>query len=374
LQISLVISSLASGGAEKVMATMANYWATSNNSVTLITLSPRNTDFYQLHPQVKRVSLNLVDVSPDLCSAVSNNLRRVKRLREEIRRDTPDVVISFMDTTNVLTLLATVGSPTPAVVSERIDPRYHRINWIWAALRRLLYHRARAVVVQSEDVRGWAESVNHKNGVWVIPNPLNGAQCEAESKSDRSVSALPQGRLVVAMGRLVPQKGFDLLIQAFARCARKAHNWSLVILGDGEESGRLKTLAVELGIGARVSLAGRVAQPLAILRRAHLFTLSSRYEGFPNALLEAMACGLPVISFDCPSGPREIVRDGIDGVLVPPSNVAELAAAMERLMLDDEERRRLGLRAQEVTQRFGLERIMGIWNVLLDQITGTVTQ
>src|SRR5205807_1512992 len=156
LRISLVISSLASGGAEKVMATIANYWAEKDNSVTLITLGPQSTDFYQLHPKVKRVALNLARVSHNPLSGLLNNLRRLKRLREEIRRDSPAVVLSFMDTTNVLTLVATFGLRIPVIVSEHIDPRQHRISRVWESLRRLMYPYAKTVVVLTEELRGWA--------------------------------------------------------------------------------------------------------------------------------------------------------------------------------------------------------------------------
>ena len=371
MRICLVISSLSAGGAERVLSLMASYWAGKGHDVTLMTLDSKGSDFYVVDLRVKRVGLDLMRASRHQLAGAFNNARRLWVLRQAIRRAEPDVVVSFMAETNVLVLLASRGLEPGVIVSERVDPSRHSIGTVWSWLRKQAYHQANCVVVQSEQVRDWfAGSVRNERLV-IIPNPISVMN---EPDAGASLADVTKGQAnrptVIGMGRMTRQKGFDLLLKAFARAVRGLPDWQLVLLGDGEERAALDELAERLGLAGRVFFPGRVQTPQAVLRQAELFVLSSRYEGFPNALLEAMSCALPVISFDCPSGPSEIIRDGTDGLLVPAEDVEALASTMTMLMRDPAQRARLAARAARVTDRFGMEGVMALWDEVVEAAIG----
>jgi GalNAc-alpha-(1->4)-GalNAc-alpha-(1->3)-diNAcBac-PP-undecaprenol alpha-1,4-N-acetyl-D-galactosaminyltransferase len=166
------------------------------------------------------------------------------------------------------------------------------------------------------------------------------------------------------------QKGFDLLIEAFARLTPKYPGWELRIIGEGTDRAALERLATERGVALRVRFCGWLNDPQPVLAGSELFVLSSRWEGFPNALLEAMACGVPAVSFDCDSGPSEIIRDRVDGLLVPPDDVSALASALDHLMDDAALRREMGDRAREVVTRFSCARFFAQWDNVVRGVLG----
>jgi glycosyltransferase involved in cell wall biosynthesis len=175
---------------------------------------------------------------------------------------------------------------------------------------------------------------------------------------------------VVSFGRLGPQKGFDVLLRAFAAVSPAHPDWELAIFGAGPDLESLRALAGDLGLQGRIRFPGRVKDPHAVMRCAGLYVLSSRFEGFPNALCEAMACGMPVIATDCPTGPREIITDGVDGLLVPNEDAAAMASAMDRLMGDEALRKELGSRASLIAARFSLDAVMSQWEAVLREKCG----
>lgn len=358
MRVALFISSLSAGGAERVIVYIANHLAHLGHHVVLVTFAGDGSSFYHVDPSVERIH---VDVRKRAFIKGAFQLEQLTSLRAVLRALGPDVAVSFIVKANILVLLAAMGLATPVVISDRLDPRAHPLDPTRRVLRRLLYPCATRVVVQTNSALSFYPPSVRRNAT-VVPNPV--PRPPEPDIADRPNHAR-HAPLVVAMGRLHEQKGFDLLLRAFSRVRERHPGWRLEIWGEGEERERLRRMAVELGVAEYVRLRGLTNDPYEVMYGADLFVVSSRREGFPNALCEAMACGRAVISFDCASGPADIIRHGTDGLLVPAGDVSGLADAMDRLMADQSERRRLGVNARSVAERFSASRVMAQWTDLL---------
>jgi glycosyltransferase involved in cell wall biosynthesis len=358
MKLALVISSLGMGGASRVMSLLANYWAERGDEVILITLDTVDTDAFALHPAILRVALDMMRDSDGLAAALSNNARRLLGLRRSIAAAGASVVLSFEDRTNVMVVVATLGMRIRRVVCERTDVMQHRIGRIWPVLRRMTYPLAAGLVVQTRALLPWGRSVMFgKPRVHVVPNPI-----PLERYACGPLAERPQ--TIVAVGRLEPEKGYDMLLAAFAAVARDFPQWALVIAGDGSQREPLRALVRELGLEHQVRLAGYIENPRDVLAEGSIFVMSSRYEGFPNALLEAMACGLPVITTAC-TGALELVADGVSGLVVPVDDRDELVQAIRRLIGDAPFRHRLGINARSVAERYSIDAVIREWDSLV---------
>lgn len=368
MRITAVIHSLHGGGAERVMANLVSRLAARGHQVTLITLDDGANDRHAVSNAVARLHVDSGRQAAGRIARMFTAGKRLAGLRRAIRQTAPEVVLSFCDATNVSTLLATFGLTIPVVVSERSDPAAQRLTPGKAWLRRRLYRRAAEVVVltpaAAETVAPWI-----RRSPVIIPSAVDPPpEEESEAGAELDGEARRGGRkTIIGVGRLEPEKGFDLLLEAFARLSADFPDWDLEIHGDGSQLESLRKSCHRRGLNERVRWPGWTRPIWPALRAADLFVLPSRYEGFPSALLEAMAVGLPCIATDCPSGPRAIIRHSLDGLLVPPNDPAALATAMGRCMADEDERDRLGEQARDVVTRFGWEALVDAYVEVLER-------
>ncbi|QLE45994.1 glycosyltransferase family 4 protein (plasmid) [Nostoc sp. C052] len=366
MRIILIIPELSSGGAERVLVLLAKGFLQRDHSVSVLTMSNDDADFYSLPTGVKRIALNLRYKSATPLHALWNTVVRLVCLRKAIQSTQPDVVISFMPQMNILTALALFRTNYAVIATQHSSAKMFPCGQPWELLRHATYPQLQKVVSVSQDVDdefSWLP----KGKRAVISNPFlpikrTHVQIDYPNKVD------PDKKWIVAMGRLINAKGFDLLLAAFEKIADRYPDWDLLILGEGELKLELENLRDRLKLSESVVFTGAISNPFPLLQRAKLFVLASRTEGFPMALGEALACGLPVISTNCSSGIREVMRDGIDGILVPNQDVGALAAAMDRLMSDEAERNRLATRAPEVVERFSLDKVLDRWETLIVEV------
>ncbi|MFQ5550832.1 MAG: glycosyltransferase, partial [Gemmatimonadales bacterium] len=293
MTVAFFIDRLARGGAERSVVGLADALVDMGFTVWVVTLESPSLDDFPVSEPVRREALDLLRTGG---GRVRRWITFVGHLRKFLRRERPDVLISFTDRMNLIAVVASLGGNVPLILAERNDPRL-KGRWCFLALgRRVLYRFADLLVVQTESVRDWFADHLTTPPLEVIPNAVWAAPGAPASEAVPPRVHETKPFKVVALGRLFPQKGFDLLIEAAAILRREAFEFELHIAGDGPERERLESLIGALNVTGVVHLVGEVNEPLVFLRSGDLFVLSSRYEGFPNALLEAMAVGLPVVA------------------------------------------------------------------------------
>jgi glycosyltransferase involved in cell wall biosynthesis len=229
----------------------------------------------------------------------------------------------------------------------------------WSLARRVVYRFADAIVVQTSSVERWAQRYFSASRIRVIPNPAP----EAESSCNA-----PRKMRILSVGRLEWQKGFDLLLHAFSRSRAHAMGYQLVILGDGSERLSLETLVEQLDLSAHVSLPGLTRSPGVWMEESEIFVAPSRFEGFPNSLLEAMTSGCAVVAYDCDSGPSELITHGVDGLLAPVGDIEALRSAIDLLASNSELRFRFSSSARTVKQRFSIKSVKRSWELVFEEV------
>lgn len=355
MKITFFIGGLNGGGAERVVCNLANYLADKRHDVLILTIAEGTS--YPLSDKISRVSL-----SGGKDEAGGRILRKIKlfiRLKQFLKKNTTDVYVGFLPVEMCLLLHFRHVANTPIVVSERNSPGNYP-----PLIKKCIRHYARyadGMVFQTEDARSWYR-LPQRVKASVIPNAINPDFITESYVGERD-------KIIVAVGRLTEQKNFGMLLRAFAELSDRCSAYRLVIYGEGGMRAALETQCMELGIADRVSLPGRVSDVREAVRSAALFVLSSNYEGMPNALMEAMAMGLPCISTDCPcGGPRFLIHQGVNGVLVPVNDVSALSKAMEQVLCDSRKASELGDNARKICEELSPDRICENWEYFIEEV------
>lgn len=359
MKIVFIAGSLRGGGAERVLSLLANELSDRGNEVTVITKAPECD--YLLHPSV---SWNPIFKTHEIKSSYLNKLgRRLSfhpKLLLKVKKEKPDLVISFLVGMNGKAIIIGNLIKTPVIISEHINYQTDMNLFTWVE-RRWLYKLADAVTVLTKyDYTNYYSKF--LDNVHIMPNPVSFQSVESLS---------PRNKTILASGSLDrwKHKGFDNLLKIFSNVVKKHPEWRLQIAGSGNKGEEyLKQLAKTLNIEKNIEFLGFCNDLASIMQASSIFILSSRYEGFPMVLIEAMSQGCACISYDCVTGPGEIINNGVDGILVENQNAELMETMLSNLISDESLRFRLGNNSKEAIKRLSIENIANNWEQLAESV------
>lgn len=359
--IAFYIGSLHKGGAERVFVNLAEYFLQEGYRVTMVT-QYRKENEYMLADGIARV-ISDIEEKDVTRSRLLNFFRRVKKLHLVWKDSQPDLVLSCIGKNNFMTVVTTVGTKTRPVVSVVGEAKEEYPGRLMRILANLLFPYAAGIILQTERSRAFFSRRVSEKAV-VLPNSLNPDFIRPRYEGPRK----PQ---IVSVGRMDANKNHEMMIRAFAGLADRYPEYTLTIYGDGELRDRLGELAEQLGVGERVKMPGVIPNVAEQIEKASLFLLTSYSEGVSNALIEALATGLPVIATDVPSGgTEELMEDGVNGLVIPAGDGKALERAMDRLLGDPAYADRLGREAARIQDRLEPGRVNRMWKEYFDAVMG----
>jgi glycosyltransferase involved in cell wall biosynthesis len=351
-KIMFTIDTMGNGGAERVVSVLANQLVKEGHQIIITQLYSHECD-YKLSDQIV---LNCI--APANTSGSFRSAKTISNLRRYIKTEKPDIIISFLANINIYTILASLGLGIPVIASERNDPGREPSKKYLKILRSLCYLFVDGIVFQTKDAQAYFNSrVQAKS--CIIHNPL-AEGLPVPSDKDRN-------NQIVSVCRLTGQKNLKMLIDAFEMLNKEHSGYTLVIYGEGEQRSGLENYIKELNAMDRISLPGYVTDVHEKIRDSRMFVLSSDYEGMPNALMEAMAMGIPCISTDCPiGGPAFLIRNNINGILIPVSDTVNLYKAMCEIIEDKDLASRLSKNAREINKLANVLNVSKSWTAYME--------
>lgn len=355
-RLAFVTYCMLSGGAERVISILSNNLI-EQYEVYIITLID-SPSFYKLDSKITLLHSTVKPKdSTNILEAINFNYKTYKSILAIFRNEHIDICIGFMTSNNILATLASKRMGIPVIISERNNPylQNESTSSFWKILRRVVYPAANILVVQTQQIKTFYTPFIKKQNIRTIPNPIN--------PDFDTINKIAKENIILNVGRLENQKGHDVLISAFAKSNLK--DWKLYIIGEGSLRSTLTELIQQLNLNDKVKLLGRKENVADYYKKSKIFAFSSRFEGFPNALLEAMYFGLPCISTDCPTGPSELIKNKINGFLVPVNDIESLSKKIETLSESENLRASIGEEAQKSVEPYSSKVIVNEWNEII---------
>lgn len=355
MKLLFYINVLGGGGAERVIVNLANEFSKIGNQVTLVASYPVENE-YSVRNDVNKLYISR---EPSKESFIKKNILYVKWLRKKMKDEHFDAAIAFMAEPNIRILLAGLGLRTKKIISVRNDPVREYSSKMYQMLAKLLFPLSDCVIFQTNDAKDWfSKRIQSKSEI--IMNQV------AEDFFEHEIPVHRQN--IVTVGRLNKQKNHRLLIKAFSKICDKIED-NLIIWGEGEFREELEQYIKDLNLEDRIFLPGRTNDVKGAISSAKVFILSSDYEGMPNALLEAMALGVPCISTNCPcGGPKMIIEDCKNGYLVPVNDTDALAQRMNDLVVDCKKQKMFSMNARSDAQKYLPSKIFEKWQSMLNNV------
>jgi glycosyltransferase involved in cell wall biosynthesis len=361
MKVAIVSSNLGAGGAERQLTLLAAALAAAGDRVDIILLNgPDQGVYFDLDPSIGLIHLDAERPSGSLLQALRNGQWRLRLLVHALRRSSPDIVVAVLPEAMIYAAIAARRLRVPFLASQRNNPAEDLLSPRWSMLQSLSFRFANAIVFQTERARMAAPARFAAKGT-VIPNIVRPASGPGPDRASK---------VVVGVGQLVPAKGFDVLLHAFSTVHERYPEWRLRIYGSGPEQERLEQLsrALDLADSGAARLCGVSERPLGWMDGASIFVLSSRTEGFPNVLCEAMAHGFPCVAADCSFGPSEVIEPGVNGLRVTKEDPNALAEALCHLIAQVDERQALGKEARGIARFYSAASIAARWKDLMTSL------